>query len=272
MWAQCVILFLYPLPSSFHERTHRTFVDLAWSWRTCGLQIHGWRVASSSIGGAIASSIDGSALASTIHGGAAHAPRLTGESGSRTLDMLPWASSCIRDPRPERREARRGRPPAHSIGGGAASWTRMLACVLGRRWRGSPLAHSLAPRQRWRRQDARRGARPRSASCDTDGLTRTPPRARCSSTPARLLAPGDGEDKRKVVGKKADEWAPCVGECEREEKGGNFVYIVIYGALCTSKTRPKSSPGVYNGVSQTYEKFQWQWHSFANSNGTLQKW
>jgi hypothetical protein len=34
---------------------------------------------------------------------------------------------------------------------------------------------------------------------------------------------------------------------------------------------PKTSPSVHNGVFQTSAKLQWQWHSFFNSNGVLQK-
>jgi len=71
-------------------------------------------------------------------------------------------------------------------------------------------------------------------------------------------------------GREADEWTPCVSECEREEEESNLVHT-IYGTVCTSVSGLKSYPDVYNGVSQISAEFQWQWHSFLNSNGVFQK-
>ena len=153
------------------------------------------------------------------------------------------------------RQARRGRPPARSAGGGAAGSTR----TRGRRRRdrnrrGRPPACFGRRRRSRLDTDARPGARPAVAQPARRGRhprarpvaawlarpaapRRRPPArsadgsaARSTPSPASSLSFGDGEDRgrgRDVVGKKAKHWASYVSECEREEEMSNFVHTDI---------------------------------------------
>jgi hypothetical protein len=55
---------------------------------------------------------------------------------------------------------------------------------------------------------------------------------------------------RDVVWKKAEEWL-LMSVRVREKRKGVILSIRIYDTHRTSDTRPKSSPSLYNGVSQT---------------------
>jgi hypothetical protein len=133
--------------------------------RTCGQQIHGWQVASSSIDGVLTSSIHSGVLTSSIHGGATPLGRqrrgcLTrtpavssaggGAAGStwspaRALgQQRVWldVDTCPRSlPPAAARLARRGRPPARS---GSHCTARPPTRMPARRWR-------------WRSQRKRKG-------------------------------------------------------------------------------------------------------------------
>jgi hypothetical protein len=57
----------------------------------------------------------------------------------------------------------------------------------------------------------------------------------------------------------------------RRRLTGVEVSIRKYNSFRMPESGPKTSPSVHNGVFQTSAKLQWQWHSFLNSNGVLQK-
>ena len=174
-------------------------------------------------------------------GGEARAGGGGARGGGRTHALAaPWRRCSARTP--TQHSTPRGAPPARPQHTGRRSPAPLVRVPAARRLPRGGRAPPARPSSLRARCTPAAAAPPRPAG-------KRARRARAAAAPPRCSASAPCAAEVEGEGRSAEDW-PLMSVSEREEEGV-ILSIRIYSTRRTSDTGPKSSPNVYNGVSQT---------------------